>query len=97
MSRVSGKRYFVYILWSASGRRFYIGVSEAPADRLIQHNASVNAGWTGKHRPWELVLTEEHRNYSLARRRELDLKAQKGGAGFFAKTGLDPRDYGRGS
>ena len=28
MSRVSGKAYFVYVLWSASGRKFYIGIRE---------------------------------------------------------------------
>jgi hypothetical protein len=30
MSRVSGKTYYVYILWSPSERRFYIGISEIP-------------------------------------------------------------------
>lgn len=28
MSRVFGKPHFLYVLWSAGGRRFYIGVSE---------------------------------------------------------------------
>jgi hypothetical protein len=30
MSRVSGKAYFVYILWSPRARRFYTGLSENP-------------------------------------------------------------------
>jgi predicted GIY-YIG superfamily endonuclease len=38
MSRVSGKPYFVYILWSPAGRRFYIGISENLVYRLQQHN-----------------------------------------------------------
>ena len=33
MSRVSGKPYFVYALWSPSGRRFYIGISDNPSAR----------------------------------------------------------------
>jgi hypothetical protein len=28
LSRVSGKPYFLYILWSVPGKRFYIGISE---------------------------------------------------------------------
>jgi len=97
MSRVSDKPYFVYILWTEAGRRFYIGISEDPLHRLEQHNSEDGTGWTKKHRPWILVLTEEYPAYSSARRRELELKAQKGGAGFFAKLGLDPTGFGRGS
>jgi putative endonuclease len=96
-SRVSGKHYFVYILWSASGKRFYIGISESVEARLEQHNSGALPGWTTRYRPWALVFIEEYPSYRDARRRELELKAQKGGAGFFAKTGLDPTDFGRGS
>ncbi len=97
MSRVSDKPYFVYVLWSAFGKRFYIGISEEPPHRLEQHNIGDLAGWTKRYRPWELVLTERHPRYAEARRRELELKAQKGGRGFFVKTGLDPSRFGRGS
>ena len=45
MSRVSGKPYFVYVLWSLSGHRFYIGISEDPRVRLLQHNSGVST-WT---------------------------------------------------
>ena len=93
MSRVTGKPYFVYVLWSASGRRFYIGISEAPDQRLHQHNSDDRAGWTARHRPWRLVHTERYDSYQEARIREGELKAQKGGAGFYAKTGLDPAAF----
>jgi len=33
MSRVSDKPYFVYVLWSKSASRFYIGISESPEIR----------------------------------------------------------------
>jgi len=95
VSRISNKRYFLYVLWSASARRFYVGISEAPLKRLDQHNSG-RASWTKRYRPWILVLTEEYANYREARERELDLKAQKGGEGFFAKTRLDRSKFDRG-
>ncbi len=95
MSRVSGKSYFTYVLWSASAHRFYIGITENPAHRLAQHNLG-KFGWTKRYRPWEIVFAEEHDSYAAARKRELQLKAQKGGFGFYAQTGLDPARFGRG-
>ena len=96
MSRVSGKSYFVYVLWSAHADRFYIGVSEDPEKRLEQHNQGL-AGWTARHYPWTLVYTEGYQDYRTARKRELELKAQKAGRGFFLRTGLKPEQFGRGS
>jgi predicted GIY-YIG superfamily endonuclease len=97
MSRVDGKPYFLYVLWSPSSRRFYIGISEDPDQRLTQHNAADARGWTRGHQPWSLVHVERYESYDDARRRELDLKAQKGGAGFFLKTGLDRALFKTGS
>ena len=97
MSRVSGKAYFVYVLWSDTGGRFYIGISEDPQKRLEQHNSGEFRGWTSRHRPWELVYAEGHSDFGSARRRENELKAHKGGVGFFASTGLDPLRFRRGS
>jgi putative endonuclease len=95
MSRVSDRTYFVYVLWSQSARRFYIGVSEDPSVRLAQHNSEAGKHWTKRYRPWTLIHSERHASYAEARRRELRLKAQKGGAGFFAMTGLNPSDFPR--
>jgi putative endonuclease len=97
MSRVSDKPYFVYVLWSECGRRFYIGISDSPPHRLEQHNSALGSGWTTRYRPWTLVHTEPYPTYADARRRELELKRQKGGNGFFMKTGLDPSRFERGS
>jgi hypothetical protein len=41
-----------------------------------------------------LVHQETYPSYNLARKRELELKAKKGGIGFYLKTGLDPKKYG---
>jgi hypothetical protein len=46
MSRVSGKPYFLYVLWSCSGRCFYIGISEDPLTREEQHNLGTFKGWS---------------------------------------------------
>jgi putative endonuclease len=94
MSRVSDKPYFVYVLWSVSGSCFYIGISEDPATREEQHNSGNFKSWTKRYRPWALVFSEPHPDYKSARKREIELKAQKSGKGFFAKTGLDPQRFG---
>ena len=96
MSRVSGKPYYVYILWSSRAGCFYIGISENPQRRLAQHNFS-RRGWSTRDAPWELVYTERLPDYRSARLRETELKAQKGGRGFFQKTGLDPSRFSRSS
>ena len=92
MSRVSGKAYYVYALWSPRDRCFYIGLSENPQKRLAPHNQS-GRGWTARHAPWQLVYSECCENYSLAKRREFQLKAQKHGDGFWTVTGLDPSQF----
>jgi putative endonuclease len=94
-SRVANKPYFLYVLWSSSAARFYIGISDSVAHRMKQHNSAGPQGWTSRYKPWTLVHSEQFDNYTDARRRELELKRQKGGKGFFAKTGLDPSDFGR--
>lgn len=94
MSRVSGKPYFAYVLWSASGQRFYIGISEDPAHRLEQHNAG-KSKWTAKYRPWKLVHVEQFADYTGARRREIELKKQKGGRGFYRLIGRSFEDLTR--
>ncbi len=86
MSRVSNKPYFVYVIWSDSSRRFYIGISENLAHRLELHNAGVSK-WTSKFGPWRLVHAEQFTGYSGARKRELELKKQKGGEDFYKLIG----------
>ncbi len=90
MSRVSDKPYFLYVLWSDIGKRFYIGIAENPDHRLQQHNSSVGKHWTVRYRPWRIVYQETHASFTAARLRENELKRQKGGKGFFEKTGIDP-------
>ncbi|PYV10867.1 MAG: hypothetical protein DMG23_06200 [Acidobacteria bacterium] len=90
--RVTGKTYFVYVLWSERSHRFYIGISENPRKRLDQHNRA-RKSWTSRHRPWTLVLTESYENYTGARKRGIELKSQNSGRGFYARTGLNPAGF----
>jgi putative endonuclease len=94
MSHVSGKPCFVYVLWSPSGHRFYTGISEDPEHRAGQHNQGISK-WTTRYRPWELVHVERFNSYTDARKRELLLKMQKSGQGFFQLTGIDPARFAR--
>jgi putative endonuclease len=72
MSRVEGKPYFLYVLWSDAGSRFYLGISEDPQRRLQQHNSGGSV-WTSRYSDWRLVHVEQYLSYSQARKRELVL------------------------
>jgi putative endonuclease len=78
--------YRVYILQNREAR-FYIGLSDNVANRIEQHNAG-ESGWTKSKGPWKLVWKSELMDLSSARKLELLLKRQKGGNGFYQKTGL---------
>jgi putative endonuclease len=80
--------YFVYVLKSLSRNTFYIGVTENVPNRLSEHNQGISK-YTKNRGPWELIHTEQYPNLSLARKREVLLKRQKGGIGFFKAIGMD--------
>ena len=85
----------VYVLWSESGRRFYIGLSEDPEQRLRQHNAGASR-WTSRFAgSWSLVWSRTCPTLAAARTLELQLKRQKAGLGFFHLTGLNPSRFPR--
>jgi len=67
---------FVYILYSVSLRRFYIGCSSDAEVRLRKH-LSRHKGFTGKAKDWEEQLREEYETKSIALKRERQLKAWK--------------------
>ena len=46
--------FYVYILYSISSDKFYIGQSEDPWERLAHHNNDEKDTFTAKYRPWEL-------------------------------------------
>jgi len=68
--------YFIYILYSKSYDRFYIGQTDDLDRRLIQHNAG-DVKSTKAFRPWARVYNEQFDTRHDAMSREHFLKKQK--------------------
>ena len=51
--------YYLYILYSFGSDIYYLGHSDNPLARFIQHNNNEGDTFTGKHKPWELVAVFE--------------------------------------
>ncbi|MFB6343546.1 GIY-YIG nuclease family protein [Saccharicrinis sp. FJH62] len=47
--------YCVYILYSKSADKYYVGSTSNIEQRLYQHNNSTVNKFTSKYRPWELM------------------------------------------
>ena len=76
----------VYILENPDGK-IYIGLSEDPQNRLLDHNEGVSK-WTAKYGPWSIVWLSGHLTLSDARKLENKLKRQKGGSGLKTLRGI---------
>jgi putative endonuclease len=72
--------YQVYVLNNSAGRK-YIGLSQDPQTRLLQHNSGISH-WTKGKGPWTIVWLSNPMNLSEARKFENKLKRQKGGLGL---------------
>lgn len=46
--------FFIYILYSESFDKYYIGYTENVEKRLFFHNNPIKVCYTSKHRPWML-------------------------------------------
>ena len=46
--------YYIYIIYSTSVDKYYIGHSDNPDRRLVEHNTKPVNTYTSKHRPWVL-------------------------------------------
>ena len=68
--------FYVYILQSLNVDRFYVGYSEDPDRRLIDHNSG-KVKSTRNFRPWRKVYHEEFESELLAIRRERYIKSMK--------------------
>jgi predicted GIY-YIG superfamily endonuclease len=68
--------YFLYILYSESGDRYYIGSSENPTRRLKYHN-SIEKGFTSRYRPWRLEYTRKYTDKKSAQAAERKVKSWK--------------------
>ena len=68
--------YYVYILYSESGDRYYKGMSQNPENRLEYHNTK-EKGYTSRYRPWKLVWKQKYDTKQEALSVEQKLKKWK--------------------
>ena len=68
--------YFVYILYSQSRDRYYVGYSRDPFSRLDEHNMGATTS-TKNGRPWILVYFEDCDDKSAAIKLECKIKRMK--------------------
>ncbi len=70
--------FTVYVLYSKSYDKIYIGFTSNLEQRLLSHNELGKKGWTIKFRPWQLIHTEVFQLKSDAMKREKQLKTATG-------------------
>jgi putative endonuclease len=70
--------FTVYVLYSESFKKMYIGFTSDINGRLRSHNELATKGWTVKYRPWTLVYTENFETKAQAIKREKQLKTARG-------------------
>lgn len=70
--------FTVYILYSPSYNKTYVGFTSNLEQRLLSHNELAKKGWAIKFRPWNLIYTEVFDTKAAALFREKQLKAGKG-------------------
>ncbi|WP_299799599.1 GIY-YIG nuclease family protein [uncultured Carboxylicivirga sp.] len=71
--------FFIYILYSPSSNKYYIGYSKDPNKRLKEHNSYQDKSkFTAKHQPWDLkAYFSVSDNAGNAMRVERFIKKQK--------------------
>ncbi|MCY7310106.1 MAG: GIY-YIG nuclease family protein [Chitinophagaceae bacterium] len=70
--------FTVYVLYSESFNKIYIGYTSNIEQRIKSHNELATKGWTIKFRPWKIVLTEFFESKHDAMKREKQLKTAAG-------------------
>ncbi|WP_316734961.1 GIY-YIG nuclease family protein [Pedobacter aquatilis] len=70
--------FYLYILYSVSSDRYYLGYTDCIERRLSKHNFSKRLTYTSKHRPWILKKSIElTSNRGLAMKIEIAVKKLK--------------------
>ena len=68
---------YVYVLWSDSLRKRYIGSCRDLEKRINEHNRGKQQ-FTKGGKPWRLIYSEKYDSYSDARKQEIFLKSGVG-------------------
>ncbi len=58
--------YKVYVLYSSSHNKIYIGQTDNLERRLSEHNTGLLSAYTKRYKPWQVVYTEEYKTRSEA-------------------------------
>jgi putative endonuclease len=66
--------FIVYILFSETKNRFYIGYTSNLEERIIRHNQK-SKGFTGNTNDWRVVCVEKYKTKEPAQQRELQIKS----------------------
>ena len=69
--------FTVYVLYSPSFKKIYIGYTSNLNGRFKSHNELGKKGWTIKFRPWIICYKEEFDTKQEAMKRETELKSAK--------------------
>jgi predicted GIY-YIG superfamily endonuclease len=67
----------VYVIESLFDETWYTGIAKDANKRLHEHNLGKNR-FTKGHRPWKIIFTEKHPDWSSARKREKYFKSAAG-------------------
>ncbi|MCC5937995.1 MAG: GIY-YIG nuclease family protein [Lunatimonas sp.] len=70
--------FTVYVLYSFSADRLYIGMTSDLITRFKFHNYKATKGFTTMFRPWFCIVVETYQSKHLARNREKFLKSGNG-------------------
>ncbi|MBT1696823.1 GIY-YIG nuclease family protein [Fulvivirgaceae bacterium PWU4] len=70
--------FSVYVLYSPSHNKIYIGYTSDLEKRLLSHNQLATKGYTLRYRPWILIHKEVFNTKFEAMKREKELKSGKG-------------------
>ena len=81
--------FVVYILFSETAGRFYVGHTGDIVDRLTRHNDGRSAS-TKSGRPWRLVFTEAYESRAEAMKREKQIKGWKSATAIHRLIGERP-------
>jgi len=71
-------KYFVYILYSLSHQKSYVGYTNDINRRLWEHNNSIQKSFTSNFRPWIVIHQEEFVTKKEAMSREKWFKSSVG-------------------
>ena len=64
--------FYIYILFSKSANKYYVGHSNNVERRLFEHNNPIFKTFTSKFLPWELLI-----DFEIGNNRAIAMKAEK--------------------